>query len=340
MTTAIPPFPLWSLAALGLASLCSLHCVAFVPPPQAATTSSTVVRGPFLHRDVPSSTTTTGQSSPIFSTKEGSTTSKNLEVVKLALKRPRGASVGVEYAPLPSADDGADSLIGDLSILSMQLRKSKCAAIWTPYAASVGAIAAEQEGSRGDFPGPVPVIYSGSMEEGGGRCAGAAAVVLEYSRDCADVEWLGEVGIVWKVNTVDELRHFVDAEKGAGGVVLLSRDMLPQTVEEEGDVAAELRETLSALPRSVVTVAPLTAMLPENGEISLGKHYASLGVSSLLLEGACVGDEEDARYGQYAIEEIGKKSSSSFSITGLTGSTNGHFGVSSHGGETKWRRKE
>ena len=27
-----------------------------------------------------------------------------------------------------------------------------------------------------------------------------------------------------------------------------------------------------------------------------------------------------------------------FPATGLTGSTNGHFGVSSHGGEVKWRR--
>lgn len=118
---------------------------------------------------------------------------------------------------------------------------------------------------------------------------------------------------------------------------LLSHDMLPSSVEED---SSELKEILSNLPKSVVTIAPLPTMLPENNEIALGKHYASLGISSLLLEKACVGDEEDIKYSQHAIEGINKKSSSSFSMTGLTGSTNGHFGVSSHAGDVKWRRNE
>ena len=49
---------------------------------------------------------------------------EKLEIVKLALKRPRGASIGVEYLPNPDADE-------DVSILSMQLRKVKAAAIYT-----------------------------------------------------------------------------------------------------------------------------------------------------------------------------------------------------------------
>ena len=53
-----------------------------------------------------------------------------------------------------------------------------------------------------------------------------------------------------------------------------------------------------------------------------------------------MGDDEDIKYLQHAIEGINKKSSSSFSMTGLTGSTNGHFGVASHDGDVKWRRNE
>jgi hypothetical protein len=81
-------------------------------------------------------------------------------------------------------------------------------------------------------------------------------------------------------------------------------------------------------------------MLPENLEVTLGKALASSGsISSLLLCNCCVNDKEDAKYAQFAIEWITKKSSISFSVTGLTGSTNGHFGDSSHAGEVKWRKK-
>jgi len=129
----------------------------------------------------------------------------------------------------------------------------------------------------------------------------------------------------------------IDMESHAGGVYMLSKDILPTSIEDD---ALELKDILSSLPKSVVTIAPLQSMLPENAEVSLGKHYASLGISSLLLSNACVGDDEDIKYSQFVIEGINKKSSSSFSMTGLTGSANGHFGVSSHEGEVKWRRNE
>lgn len=253
-----------------------------------------------------------------------------LEVIKLALKRPRGASIGVEYAPSVELSDG------DLSILSMQLRKAKCAAIFTSDAMSVGKIAAEQKSSRGDFPGPVPVVYCGKDLESDD--ASATAVVVEYGQyDNVDMEALNNMGIIWKVNEMDQLQQLIDMENNAGGVYLLSQDMLPQGVEED---ANELKEMLSTLPKSIITIAPLQTMLPDNAEIALGKHYASMGISSLLLQNACVGDDEDIKYSHHAIDGITKKSSSSFSMTGLTGSTNGHFGVSSHSGEVKWRRNE
>lgn len=335
------------LAALALAPA-SRRCLAFAPP-------GTVPESRRRHdHDLPATTTTARRPSPasLFSTREpvasiqppARSSLDKLEVVALALKRPRGSSVGVELecAPAREAEANANaprttSDDRDLSVLSMQLRKAKCAAIWTSDAGAAAAIGREQEGARGDFPGPVPVVYTGPAEDvlaTGGDGAGVSAVVLECGQH-VDAEALSDFGIIWKVDGLDQLRELSGTE-GIGGVFLLSRDMLPQSAEEEA--AEELKEALTDLPKSAVTVAPLPTMLPENGEIALGKHYASLGVSSLLLEGACVGDEEDAQYSQYAIEELNKKSSSSFSMTGLTGSTNGHFGVSSHGGEAKWRR--
>lgn len=286
----------------GLFQSQALVCFAFAPTPAVPTTN-------------------TRRQTQLLSTK-GSTTSiqvptqsslDKLEVIKSTLKRPRGASIGVEYAPSSSEDGNNNKLSdGDLSILSMQLRKSKCAAIWTSDSTSVAKIVNEQETSRGDFPGPVPVIYCGPVET---TSSDATAVVLEYGVDNI-MDSLNEVGIIWKVNTMDQLQDLVDAEKNAGGVYLLSKDMLPTNTE---DVSSELKDMLSNLPKSIVTIAPLSTMLPENKEIALGKHYASLGISSLLLENACVGDEEDIKYAQYAIEELNKKSSSSFSMTGLTG---------------------
>lgn len=314
-----------------LAVLSLAPCLAFAPPAPPGNHVQS--------RDAAAAIASRRSPPPLSSTAESISSSfqqllpaqlEKLEVIKLALKRPRGASVGLEYVPEVDISDG------DLSIVSMQLRKAKCAAVWTSDAESAGKIAREQEGSRGEFPGPVPVIYSGLELQSAADC-GATAVVVECGRDVVEIESMEGVGIIWKVNTMEQLQELASDEADSGGVYLLSNELLPASVEED---ASALKESLSNLPKSVVTIAPLPTMQPKNGEISLGKHYASLGVSSLLLQRACIGDEEDVKYSQFAIESINKKSSSSFSMTGLTGSTNGHFGVSSHSGEVKWRRVE
>ena len=48
----------------------------------------------------------------------------------------------------------------------MQLCKSKSAAIYMSDIASGGSTAKEQEALRGDFPGPMPVIYIAERIEG------------------------------------------------------------------------------------------------------------------------------------------------------------------------------
>ncbi len=228
----------------------------------------------------------------------------------------------------------------------MQLRRSaKAATIWSSDVESIAKLVKEQESARGDFPGPLPIIYYGSMSDVNVVKTvvdgGVTAVVVDYgeSLDETATSLLSDVGVIWRVSSLDEMNELMTAATGdntMGDVILLSKDILPASVNDTSS-SDELAENLSN-NKSTVTIAQLQSMMPANEEIRLGKHLAKLGVSSLVLEEACVGDEEDLKYAVYAIEELNKKSSSSFSMTGLTGSTNGHFGVSSHGGEVKWRR--
>jgi hypothetical protein len=252
---------------------------------------------------------------------------EKLEIVKLALKRPRGASIGVEYLPNPDADE-------DVSILSMQLRKVKAAAMYTSNASCVSKFVKEQESARGDFPGPLPVIYTGSSpEEVVEGEFSATAVVLDYGKDEIANRHMENTGIIWRVSNINQIQEAINVGN-AGDVLLLPQELISDGEEEN----AELKEVLCQLPKSTVTIAAISSMLPENKEVTLGKMCASMGISSLLIQNCCVGDEEDLKYASYVIESISKKSSSSFSMTGLTGSTNGHFGTSSHMGEVKWRR--
>ena len=258
-----------------------------------------------------------------------STLQSTAENVKAALKRPRGASIGAEFTPSKDLSDG------DLSVLSMQLRKAaKSSAIWTSDAGSVAKLVKEQESSRGDFPGPLIVVYNGLLEEDTdiGLVCDASAVVLDYG-----AENNLNMPIIWRVNTLEHLKEIAD--ESGDGVYLLSPNCLPECGDESSGASDALREVLDSLPNAV-TVASLPVMQAANAEIQYGKHLAGLGIKSLILQNACVGDEEDVTYTQWAIEMLNKKASSSFSMTGLTGSANGHFGVASHSGEMKWRRPQ
>ena len=146
----------------------------------------------------------------LFSTKEQILTKSSidkLDTIKLALKRPRGASISIEYNP--SSDSSLSD--GDLSILSMQLRRCKTSAIFTSDVSAVKKIAKEQESSRGDFPGPVPVMYCGKELDSvlfSDDDIGASAVVVEYtSADKVDMESLQNIGIIWRVNNVQEIQQ-------------------------------------------------------------------------------------------------------------------------------------
>ena len=145
-----------SLALLIVLLSSSSPCLAFVLPTNL---------NQITHPQTPLCSTPTKESS---STKEqleelpklSLSSLDKLQVIIQALKRPRGASIGVQYSPTTTLSDG------NLSIFSMQLRKaSKSSAIYTCDQESLSKIVKEQESSRGDFPGPVPVIYYGTDAE-------------------------------------------------------------------------------------------------------------------------------------------------------------------------------
>ena len=68
------------------------------------------------------------------------------------------------------------------------------------------------------------------------------------------------------------------------------------------------------------------------------------GFESLMLRGACVGDEEDLPYTRFAIDGLTSKMSTEFKIDGMTGAINGHFGSSGGSlsrranGDVQWKR--
>ena len=64
----------------------------------------------------------------------------------------------------------------------MELRKAKAAAIWCDDVDAVRCFADEQATAKGDFPGPLPVVYTGADRQNA-MDAGAAAVVADAGDD-------------------------------------------------------------------------------------------------------------------------------------------------------------
>ena len=82
----------------------------------------------------------------------------------------------------------------------------------------------------------------------------------------------------------------------------------------------------AGLPAGAVAVAAVDAMPePAGSEVAAGR---GAGCASVLVRGACVGDDEDAAYAAWVAAALRSKRSSEFGgIGGLTGAANGHFAV-------------
>jgi len=212
----------------------------------------------------------------------------------------------------------------------MKLRRDcNVAALWSDAVPILAEVCKEQATAATDFPGPLPVVFAGAASEVGmAVAAGASAVVLAPANTTA-AEALG-VDVLWRVSSAAEVAAVADAGHGSGTFL----------VDGEG---ADVRDILGAMPPEAAAVAAISAMQADNEEVSLGRRLAAAGCRSLLVRGACVGDDEDVAYTRFVVGGLTSKMSSTFKIDGATGAANGHFGTSGgsllRDSKTNWRRQ-
>jgi hypothetical protein len=250
--------------------------------------------------------------------------------LKLALQKPsKMLTVGVEYSGDALSSNG-------LSLLSMQLRKSKASAIWTSNVQAIQEFSKEQESARGNFPGPLPIIYTGVIEMEAAIAAGVTAVTLSIgqSLDSAGSSSTSSsittsVDVVYKVSSLQDVESVLAATDNTAGAFLF-----------QGVSVEDLPQIISTLAPGTLCIVSVDAMLPNGAEVQQVKALLKnkVGIHSVLVQHACVGDAEDLEYTRFVVSGMTSKASSEFKFSGLTGSTNGHFGGVQASGTVQWRR--
>lgn len=259
-----------------------------------------------------------------------STTSKN-EIIHTALKKMRGVSVSVEFN---SKEQKTDS---EIEMLSQELRRAKVAAIFSPNVEYLDQMVKEQEDAKGNFPGPCPIIFNGDCDEEVIKSVinkGVTGIVCKPG--CYRKEE-NRVQIITEVHSAQDIQTAI--ETGCDDIFL---------IVASGKGRDEIQSIMNEIPKESLVIASLDAMQSNSNELCQGKELASIisdngsKIAALLIRDACIGDSEDLKYAQFVVENINKKSSSTFKMTGLTGSSNGHFGSNESGGtaSAKWKRVE
>eukprot|EP00536_Pseudo-nitzschia_multiseries_P007119 jgi/Psemu1/304612/fgenesh1_kg.163_\ len=261
-------------------------------------------------------------------------------VLKSLLKKPsKVLTVGVEYDPAGKAADD------NLEVFSMKLRQqAKVSFIVCKDLNAIKLLSAEQETAKGNFPGPVPIVYYCDNDNEGGAtataapedvaAAGASAVVVEASESASGLaESVHSVGLetIWKVSTTEQAKQVLEWTDDQADVFWLDVD---------ADDAITIDEIVQALPKSSMSIGVLReAMQADGAEIGQGKEFKSMGCASVVVKQACVGDKEDIEYASFVVSGLTSKASSEFKFSGLTGSTNGHFGGVQSNSSVRWERK-
>lgn len=166
----------------------------------------------------------------------------------------------------------------------------------------------------GNFPGPAPVIYTGS-EYMAAVEAGVSAVVVDAGVDGSSLD----ANVIYRVQSVEDINR---CQRGAY--------LVDASIEQVAQI-------LAAIPAGSIVLASTSSMLPENAELSV-KAFKELGMTAVLVEKAVVGDNEDLEYVEFIVDGLTKKKSSTFNMSGLTGSTNGHFGGVASSRPRTWLR--
>ena len=227
------------------------------------------------------------------------TAGKKSAVTKALQKTTGALTVSVEFAK------PTDKVLSDLelALLSMQLRKTNAASLWTADVELLSRVAAEQKTAKGNFPGPMPLIFNGdSAHLEAAASAGAGAVVLGAGEQdkAASASRLG-LDVIWAIDSADEAGPLVAA--GIGKAFLLKSGGALDLVE--------------ALPKEALKIASIASMQSDNAEISTGRELGRAGCKAVLMEKAVVGDSEDVHYTSFCIDGITSKASSEFKITGV-----------------------
>ena len=211
-----------------------------------------------------------------------------------------------------------------LSTLSMQLRKGKASALITSNAAVAAVLAQEQATSTGSFPGPCPVIYTGSTVE---IPAGVTAIVVDAQTD--DMPSTNDdVDVLRRVTSLEDLAAL--SGKGQNAALWI----------DSNDPTAILQQLSSDWAPLLVVVA-VPSMQANNAEIHTPKEWSKRFplMNAVAIQNACVGDAEDLEYASFLVDGLTKKKSSTFNMSGLTGSTNGHFGGVASSRPVTWKRQ-
>lgn len=299
-------------------------------------------------------------SAPFTTTKFHAITVTNGEVtgtVKEALKKMRGPSISVEFCnTVTSTNNGKESTSQltnmELEMLSQELRKAKVGSIFTCDLNAIQEFSKEQQSARGSFPGPCPIIFNGGVDGINDAIEkGASAVVvhaMELSVLVQDMKLpLLKADIICQVETMEHVKMAI--ERGFEYAFLLSNK---STLKPDDNVIVNetISDILSMIPKEAIVIYSIDAMQKNSLEITYGKQILGLSssgaesgckINGLLVNNACVGDDEDVKYTSFVVTNLTKKASSTFAMTGLTGSTNGHFGTMSDNASVenaKWKR--
>jgi len=250
-------------------------------------------------------------------------------MLKSVLKKPsKVLTVGVEYS-----NENGDAADG-LEVLSMKLRQqSKVSFVVCSNLDTIKLLSQEQESARGNFPGPVPIVCQQQQQQQNIEsmeniaAAGASAVIVDAGNENALLlaESASSAGLetIWKVSSVEQATQILDSIEAD---VFLLDETTP--------------EILKVIPKSSMAIGTLHEPMQEDGaEIETGKEFKAMGCSSVLVEQACVGDKEDIDYASFLVSGLTSKASKEFKFSGLTGSTNGHFGGIQSNSSVQWDRK-
>ena len=291
--------------------------------------------------------------------------------VKDAIQKMRGVSVSIEFNPEEASSSSSPSSM-EMEILSQDLRKAKVASIFTSNIDAIQIFAKEQQSSVGNFPGPCPIIYNSVATSTATISAttasihqaidnGAAAIVVSSNNIISTIQLLLEnnnssnnVDVICQIENTSQLQHVLDAGLGQYAFLIKEANNANHDGEsDDDDGKSNLVDMLSLIPKDSVVIYSLESMQVCSNEITKGKQVIELSssvspssplskINGLLFENACVGDDEDLKYTNFVVGGVTKKSSSTFALTGLTGSTNGHFGTLSDNvsiENAKWKRK-